>query len=163
MTDNDLQIFPMTVFDIPFILDIEKKCFSDLCLDSILKSSFENPSYIGFIAFLNKIVVGYIFLTCIENEADIISIGVLPAFRRIGIGSLLMSKVCDFFNENNVIKASLDVRSKNLEAQNLYKRFGFEQVGIRKKYYKNPIDDGLILLWNKEKMEKCNYYEYIGN
>jgi ribosomal-protein-alanine N-acetyltransferase len=78
-------------------------------------------------------------------EREILNLAVAPVFRRMGIGSALLSEelrtAADFF---------LEVRESNLAAQELYRRFGFTEVGRRADYYRFPIESAIVM-----KMKKC--------
>ena len=57
-----------------------------------------------------------------------------------------MDSILKLCKENNTTDINLEVRSSNIKAQNLYKKFGFIQEGIRKKYYEDNKEDA-ILMW----------------
>ena len=82
-------------------------------------------------------------LNVTENIYEIISIAVGSYFRKKGIASLLMS---DFLGNKKVnSKIILEVANKNKVAIKLYKNFLFDIDGIRKDYYKDPIDDAILM------------------
>ena len=58
---------------------------------------------------------------------------------------MLLNKVIDIAKRYNSKKIMIEVRSKNSPAINFYKKNGFNQISERKEYYKNPLDDALIL------------------
>ena len=64
--------------------------------------------------------------------------------RKQGIGSLLLEKLISISKELEAISITLEVNCNNLPAINLYKKFDFQEVGSRKKYYNNT-DDALIM------------------
>jgi ribosomal-protein-alanine N-acetyltransferase len=78
-------------------------------------------------------------------EREILNLAVLPQFRRLGIGSALLSEelrtTADFF---------LEVRESNGAAQALYRRFGFIEAGRRPCYYQFPVETAIVM-----KMKKC--------
>ena len=57
-----------------------------------------------------------------------------------------MNTALNLCKKNNVIDINLEVRASNIKAQNLYKKFGFIEEGIRKKYYEDNKEDA-ILMW----------------
>lgn len=64
--------------------------------------------------------------------------------RQEGIGSKLLGKVLEIAKEWKAQSITLEVNETNLQAINLYQKFGFKQVGFRKKYYYN-IDNAIIM------------------
>jgi ribosomal-protein-alanine acetyltransferase len=78
-------------------------------------------------------------------EREILNLAVAPPFRRMGIGSALLTEelrsAADFF---------LEVRESNIAAQALYRRFGFVEVGRRARYYRSPTETAIVM-----KMKRC--------
>ena len=83
------------------------------------------------------------------DEGHIMTINVDKDFRRLKIGSLLLKKLIELSKEHNLKLLTLEVRSSNIAAQNLYKKYGFLCVGLRKNYYKihnsNLKEDAIIM------------------
>ena len=90
-------------------------------------------------------VVGYINTTYILDEMELNRICTLPDYRRQGIGAALLQAAFAFAKEKHIQSFFLEVRASNLPAQTLYRSAGFTQVGLRKKFYQNPTEDGLIM------------------
>jgi|GEM_PF-224630 len=128
------------------VFEIEKVCFDHPWLSSSLPGSIDSNHFIGSVAKKGKELCGYICVNYVLDEADIISVGVLPEFRKKGIGSLLLEWILDFADSHSIQKIALEVRSSNTAAQTLYVKHGFKQVNVRKNYYKNPTEDGLLLI-----------------
>ena len=79
---------------------------------------------------------GFLLCSCVLDEMEILTIGVLPNSRRQGVGTRLMEEMISFAYQHQIKKIFLEVRSDNETAKNLYRHFGFHQTGIRKGYYK---------------------------
>jgi ribosomal-protein-alanine N-acetyltransferase len=94
-------------------------------------------------------VAGYCACWVVAGELHINNIAVGPAWRGRGLGSALLGAVLDRARGLGATRATLEVRSSNAVALALYRRFGFEVVSVRRGYYHNPDDDGLIL-WKRE-------------
>ncbi len=88
-------------------------------------------------------VAGFLTAQCIADSADIGNVAVDPAKRRQAIGSLLLSEFLQSLEDGTQV--FLEVRVSNTAAIALYKKFGFEQVGIRKRYYANPTEDAILM------------------
>ena len=95
--------------------------------------------------FSNVQVIGYIGLQFVSDEAHIVSIAVGKAWRRLNIGEMLLTKgiICSETRKCNTI--SLEVRVSNTIAQNLYKKYGFENIRVRPRYYSDDQEDALVM------------------
>ena len=88
-------------------------------------------------------VLGYLDYSLIYDRMEIDNFLVNPLHRNKGIGSILMSYLMDLARKNNVINVTLEVRVSNVIAINLYKKYGFCEVAIRKYYYGD--EDGILM------------------
>jgi ribosomal-protein-alanine N-acetyltransferase len=100
-----------------------------------------------FVADRNGVVVGYVCLQVLFEEAQIMDIAVAPEERGRGVASLLMERAMEFSRGKGGERLILEVRRSNLAAITLYGRFGFEQYAVRKGYYEGKED---ALLMEKE-------------
>ena len=89
--------------------------------------------------------MGYISCWLTGQEAEIIKLAVAPAWRRLGIGSKLISHMLDYLAATTIEEIFLDVRENNLAAQALYKRMGFAAVGRRPAYYQDNGEAAVIM------------------
>ena len=92
----------------------------------------------------NKIA-GYAGMWIVLDEAHITNVGVLPEYRGKGIGVMLMNRQVKDSIIAGAIKMTLEARVSNEVAINLYKKLGFTQVGIRKRYYEDNNEDAVIM------------------
>jgi ribosomal-protein-alanine N-acetyltransferase len=90
-------------------------------------------------------VVGYAGLWLMVDEAHVTSIAVSPPFRGFGVGELLFLALVDMSREIGAHYMTLEVRVSNTLAQNLYRKFGFKEAGIRRRYYSDNNEDALIM------------------
>ena len=128
--------------DAEIIYRMEEACFPDDCWSA--RSVTEQLAASGTVYCLLKDgdnYAGYILGSIAADEAEIYRIAVLPAFRKQGLGKKLMGAFLDKIKENAAV-VFLEVRSRNNAAIALYRAFGFEQIAVRKRYYKD--DDALI-------------------
>ena len=84
---------------------------------------------------LNPNIVGLVGTWYMTDEVHITTIGVLSEYRKKGIGELLLIGCIEQALANKSRVVTLEVRVSNMEAQTLYKKYGFENVGLRKRYY----------------------------
>ncbi|MBE6762551.1 MAG: ribosomal-protein-alanine N-acetyltransferase [Ruminococcaceae bacterium] len=129
--------------DAPIIAEIERNCFATPWTEEQVKSS--DDSTVFFLARVEEKVVGYGGMYTVLDEGYVTNIGVLPDFRRRGIGAKIVKELIDFSVEKALSFLSLEVRVSNLAAIELYKSFGFEEVGKRKNFYRLPNEDALIM------------------
>ena len=71
--------------------------------------------------------------------------GVSPAYRRQGIGEALVLRLVAELKSRGAYCLTLEVRDSNAPARALYEGLGFQEIGRRKNYYRNPREDALIL------------------
>ena len=105
----------------------------------------------AFACFRNYQVVGICVFQKIFCNAELTYLSIHPTYRRRGLGKKLLKetlKICESFA---IEKIQLEVSDKNLDALNFYNAFGFETIGIRKKYYK---DGSNALLQEKKLLKK---------
>ena len=96
------------------------------------------------VAKIEDTVVGYITYSIIIDEIQIANVATHPDFRKQGIGSKMLSALYDIAVQNKMYVITLEVRQSNTPAIMLYEKSGYEQVGKRKNYYKNPTEDALL-------------------
>jgi len=90
-------------------------------------------------------ILGYGGFWLMGGEAHISTIAVQPNWRRRGIGELLLVAMLDRATELGAEIATLEVRVSNVTARNLYHKYGFQQVGLRRRYYRDRDEDALIM------------------
>lgn len=129
--------------DAEFIAEIEKNCFSTPWTAEQVKSS--DDSNVFFLARVEEKVVGYGGMYSVLDEGYVTNIGVLPAYRRRGIGARLLNQLVEYSKEKKLAFLSLEVRISNSTAIELYKSFDFKEVGKRKNFYHAPKEDALIM------------------
>ncbi|SEP59426.1 [SSU ribosomal protein S18P]-alanine acetyltransferase [Arthrobacter sp. OV608] len=85
-------------------------------------------------------IVGYAGLMCIEPIADVQTIAVVPEYEGRGIGTTLLTRLIEEARRRYAADLLLEVRADNPRAQQLYLRFGFEQIHVRPGYYRDGVD-----------------------
>ncbi len=145
---NNIIIQSATLNHSASIAALEEMCFSHPWSERAVTEFLQNDLSHCFIATSENepdIAIGYIGLYIVLDNADITNIAVHKDFRRRSIASSLISRVIDFCRDKGVSKIALEVRSENTAARNLYEKYGFCEVGIRKNYYKDPKDDAVLM------------------
>ena len=90
-------------------------------------------------------VVGYVGMWVILDEGHITNLAVDPAYRRKGIGRALLEHLITEGKKRGVRFLTLEVRSSNLVAQQLYRKLGFYEAGVRPGYYQDNQEDAIIM------------------
>jgi ribosomal-protein-alanine N-acetyltransferase len=90
-------------------------------------------------------IVGFIVARELADEIHINNVAVKPEFRGRGIGRMLMKTALAWGRERNARQAVLEVRAGNDTAHQLYRGCGFEVIGRRRRYYKSPVEDALLM------------------
>lgn len=93
-------------------------------------------------------VVGWGGMWCVADEAEIASVCVDPAYRRLGGGTKLLQTLLRQARLSGAQNVYLEVRISNQAAQKLYRSAGFECIGVRKRYYTNPSEDAVLMRCN---------------
>lgn len=90
-------------------------------------------------------IVGFLGTWYMHDEAHIVSVGVRSDYRGYGIGELLLIGAIEQAQKRRMQVVTLEVRISNYIAQNLYKKYGFKKMGVRKGYYSDNREDALIM------------------
>ena len=90
-------------------------------------------------------VVGYVGVWLMVDQAHVVAIAVRESYRRRGLGELLLSEAIDLAMANGQESVTLEVRRSNWSAQQLYEKYRFFKVGVRKRYYTDNHEDALIM------------------
>lgn len=135
----DFDFRPMSVADLDELIRIERAAypypwtlgnFRD-CLDS---------GYSCWVAEIEGELAGYWILMMAVGEGHVLNCCVAPAWQGRGFGRLIMEHLIDTARDRGTQMLFLEVRPTNTAAVGLYKRLGFETIGVRKGYY--PADQG---------------------
>ena len=92
-----------------------------------------------------KSIVGFIVARQMAGEIHVNNVAVRPEYRRRGIGENLLRAVLAWGRANDTAQAVLEVRAENTAAQMLYQSCGFAVIGRRRRYYKAPVEDALLM------------------
>ena len=90
-------------------------------------------------------IVGMVGLWCTMGEGHIVTIAVRPECRRQGIGELLLVAALEAAIEAGQDEVTLEYRISNHGARSLYERYGFNQVGVRARYYSDNQEDAVLM------------------
>jgi len=125
------------------IAEIEKQSFVNPWTKEMLLDSAKNAAVKFKVLIENKTVAGYYIISTSADETEVLDIAVDPKFRKRSFGQAMLADIKKESNNKKSRVIFLEVRQNNNAAINLYKSFGFKEIGVRKKYYKN--EDALVL------------------
>ena len=139
----DFTFKKMDIQDLEEIKDVLLSDFDDFWSYEVLREELLSDSSLYIVAKKQNEIIGFAGIKIIIDEADIMNIVVKKYYRNNGIGSLLLENLILISNKKNLNFINLEVDCKNTIAINLYKKFGFEEISLRKNYYKN--NDAIIM------------------
>ncbi len=140
------KIATLSLEDAKAIIEIEQQCFTMPWSLEQCSFAFGQKHFfaMGIKQELDNSLLGYISYYHVLDELEILNIAVLPRFRRQGLAKDLLINTLQTATKKGMLKAALEVRPSNVAACKLYEAIGFECVGKRPKYYKDPDEDALI-------------------
>lgn len=147
MREMKVNIVPMNADHLDELERLERICFSRPWSRKMLAEELENACAAFLVAEEPETqrVLGYAGVLVMADEGYITNVAVFPEYRRQGIAAQIIKVFCDFAQGNHLAFLTLEVRPTNTAAIELYRSFGFEEVGRRKNYYDLPKEDALIL------------------
>ncbi|MFZ0767683.1 MAG: ribosomal protein S18-alanine N-acetyltransferase [Acidimicrobiales bacterium] len=132
--------------DVGELLGIEVAQFPEPWTRSMLLDEISNVETRRYtVAVEGKKIIGYLGVMYVMDELHVNTIGTLPGHEGRGVATSLMNDAWIAAKEKGVRRATLEVAVSNTRAQELYFRFGFAPVGVRKNYYEHTKEDALIL------------------
>lgn len=137
----DILIENMKLQHLDGVVNIENICFANPWSRADLERQLNLETSHFAVATLDGNVVGYMGLQIFSGEGYVTNVAVLPEYRRQGIAKMLIEKQM----QNEMSFITLEVRESNLPAIKLYESCGFENVGIRPKFYTNPTENAIIM------------------
>ena len=140
-----IRILQMTAQQVPQVAALEKCCFADPWSENSVASELENPLSLWLVAMDGERLAGYVGSQTVLGESDMMNVAVDGAYRRQGVGKMLIEALAEHLKARESHCLTLEVRDSNTPARNLYASLGFSQIGRRKNYYRNPKEDALIL------------------
>ena len=142
-----MQIRRAVADDAPKIAALEAEIFSDPWQTKDIFSYITSPNGMCFSALSDTgELLAYLIGTVIAPEGEIYRIATRPESRRRGIAYRLLDFAAKTERGRGLECLFLEVRSKNIPARNLYRSYGFREMGERKKYYKDPEDDAVVMV-----------------
>lgn len=131
--------------DLAAIVEIEEATFSEAWSPETFASLLGRDEMVVLVATEEEVVIGYGVVAVGSGEAELANLAVGAGWRGRGVGEALVERALDELGEREIGRAYLAVRESNTRAAELYRRFGFREIGRHPSYYGRPAEDALIM------------------
>ncbi len=137
---------PMVVADIPAVLDIDRLSFPTPVTEQLFINELTDNQLAHYQVLTREdAIIGYAGFWLIAGEVHVSTIAVHPAERGRGRGEWLLLNLLLLACELEPLLVTLEVRRGNTTAQALYRKYAFEEVGVRRRYYRDTGEDALLM------------------
>lgn len=139
------EIRRMREADLDAVLAVERASFSTPWSRSSFLNLLRRTDTDLWVAEVDGGVAGHAVLWYVGFEGELGNLAIAPEWRRQGLGRYLLDWALEGARKRDVGSVFLEVRVSNRAAQNLYTHYGFRPVGLRKRYYREPVEDARVL------------------
>ena len=144
-----MEIRRMTLDDLPAVIELDKLSFNLPWPERSFRFELtENSASRCWVAEMDGKIVGMIVAWLLVDEAHVATIATHPDHRRQGIARNLLTYALRYMSKEGAVTSFLEVRENNAAAQDMYRKFGYEVVGRRKRYYKDTNEDAILMTLN---------------
>lgn len=140
-----MMIRKMQTQDLKKVVEIENQCFSTPWSKESFADSLKIPDALFLVAIDSEELLGYCGIYLSLDEGEITNVAVKKEARKQGVAGELLTQLQELAVAKKVSRILLEVRISNDAAIGLYEKFGFSKIGVRKKFYKNPIEDAFLM------------------
>lgn len=155
-----VNVRPLISDDIPAVLRIERLAYSTPWPETSFRGLIGRADTALFVAEIVRPqgdgggsaqthppaeIAGYAVSWAVLEQGELGNIAVAPAWRHQGVARQLLERVIAAMRGRGVRELFLEVRLSNTIAQQLYRKYGFQEVGLRKAYYSSPTEDALVM------------------
>jgi ribosomal-protein-alanine N-acetyltransferase len=143
----NLVIRKMTVEDIPAVVALDHMSFNLPWPERSFRFELtNNPASRCWVAEADDRIVGMIVNWLLVDEVHVATIATHPEFRRQGIAKKLLSHSLRYMSGEGAVSSVLEVRESNTAAREMYRKFGYEDTGRRRAYYKDNNEDAILMM-----------------
>ncbi len=141
-----VSLRPMRLQDVDFVLRVERRSFTaPWSRQAFLTELVDNQFARYWVMEYRGRIIGYVGVWLIVDEGHITNIAIDPEFRGRRLGERLLRALMAQCVAHGMQRVTLEVRVTNEVAQNLYRKLGFVDSGVRKGYYTDNREDALIM------------------
>lgn len=141
----DPELRPMGEADVDSVHAIERACFSTPWSRNTFANLLKRPDADLWVAEAGGQILGYAVVWYMADEAELGNLAVEPNSRRRGLGRRLLERAIESARARKAERIYLEVRTSNEGAQRLYERRGFRVAGLRRRYYRLPVEDARVM------------------
>lgn len=151
MSGTPLRIRPMTLDDLPAVIELENAAFKSPWSPELLRRELshdwstillaEEPTSTG-----QPCLLGFLVYWIVHDELHVLNVATAPDQRRRGVARAVLAAAIEQARARRCVLATLEVRRSNQAAQSLYRTFGFRAVGIRPNYYADEREDAIVMV-----------------
>lgn len=140
------EIRKMTEADVPAVGELDRLSFTLPWPERSFQFEVtSNPASRCLVAKMERRVMGAVVAWLLVDELHIATLATHPEFRRQGIAQALLTAVLRRGAQEGAVSSFLEVRAGNLAAQALYRKFGYEATGLRRRYYRDNDEDAILM------------------
>ena len=145
-----MNIRRMTLDDLAQVVAIDTASFSLPWPERSFRFEItDNPASRAWVAEIDGKIVGMIVAWLLVDDAQMATLATHPDFRRQGIARKLLSFSLQSMMSEGALTSVLEVRESNAAAQEMYRKFGFEESGRRPRYYRDNDEDAILMTLHK--------------
>ena len=122
------------------VSELGQRCGLNPWTEKSYREEVQNQLSRYIILEIDDKIIGFVGIWCVVDEAQIMNIGIDPRFQSQGYGKKLMQEIFSIAREEGCLTMTLEVKTSNRVARQMYQSMGFELIGIRKKYYPDNSD-----------------------
>ena len=153
MTEQGVSILPLAECHLPQVAELERLCFSEPWSQESLRLLLADGGF-SVVAVEEGRVLAYGGMTYVLDEGSVTNIAVRPECRRQGLGRRVTEGLLCGAKARGVRSVFLEVRESNLPAVALYRSEGFVPCGMRKNFYRHPVESAILMVWNGDETEE---------
>ncbi len=143
---EDVRVRRMEGRDLARVMEIEQQSYSMPWTESTFRGLLRRTDADLYVAETRgAAIAGYAVAWAVLEQGELGNVAVAPEFRRRGVAHRLLDAVVDRSRERGVRELFLEVRVSNIHARQLYETYGFREVGRRRNYYMEPVEDALVM------------------
>jgi ribosomal-protein-alanine N-acetyltransferase len=143
---HGIVLQPLKACDLAVAAAVHAGSFNDAWTESAIGELLAMPGSFGALACVGDQPIGLVIALATGPDAEILTLGVLPDFRRRGVARRLVASVGERASSVGCERLLLEVAEDNVAARNLYRRLGFADIARRPAYYRRPIGDAVAAI-----------------
>jgi ribosomal-protein-alanine N-acetyltransferase len=148
---RDLSISSLDPAELDRVLEIEHTVFGDPWPRRFFEEEMRAPESVACVVRHEGRLAGYLMAWALPEELHLGNLAVAPEYQRRGVGGFLLRWLLEEAGRRRARRVSLEVRTSNFAAQELYRAQGFREVMVRRGYYRDTSEDALVMVCDLSK------------